>query len=1239
MSIRKQRTVQFPLSKANELKIRKFYKSNSNLSKNANEESVFRSLGIYNRRNAYNAMGDLYNKFVNNENSKISVSRTQARKTKSNVKKENKNNFSQLSSYDAFESVNKEREIKKTENKEIKKFTFIIHLEIEITYKEQFYEKVDDICYPQGMVIQKSITTEPTTGTKSTIADMIEEHNFETNYKKTEVISSRVEYMNTSKILKNKKPKIHQSMKRSYVLRNDWLSYSHGIATTAYESTEDRCVYYQLTNYLLNPDTGRPSPFISFNTGKKRPTSEETLFQFFQEKINEFNLYEQYPDFSMESGVSSKLISLLCENLKRNMYAYDEDNKIFDSITSYFSKHHSPIIYYKLHGHCYLIDDPKTIRCVAESNKKSGIKIISLMLEDTKETKEKLPVYLLDSYDVSKSKEMSEGIYLINQSKLDDEIVEFITTFKSVPLTKTSKSNVVQIKFEVGLKHTEDKKNRKFVIICIDATHGENYNHTQLTNVAKNSGIDYVNEGIGSVILSILENGGKSCRESLSETDRKEFLQLHNHTCKVCKMKCDCLEIDHTIPIASGGDNSTSNLQPLCPKCHQEKTTNEAKSGAYEVKDVEYSVFNQVVLDNIIRNKEWNAFQFVETVPFEMKEQQSELGEYKIDMKKCRRNITYQSKYEFPVYCVMDIPRPFSGNITCGMYYVETDDCFPFRGCGWYSHPIIEYGLQNKIIKLNEIQMEFLPSVKLPPTHFQKPIDILLKAFEVEPTIQKNSINSLIGLFGRTKSSASKTKFTLSNEEASLWWGDKDPRCEVFIKTITLDNKEKLYEGIFNEPVEVEGLKYPIYKQILEMEACELHKLESIIRKKGGIILDRNTDAIRYARKESINTDNYFWDDEKTIVKYQKEEAKPLTCEKMRSLCREKMDMSVYELHWNTQDDYEGTAEEEASNIVDRNISIHIDGKAGTGKTYLVNKIIDELKTRCKNYLGFCPTNKASLHIQGNTIDSMYYEFQSNKKKLFSQLEKIDYIFIDEVSMMIKDFYQLFILLKRSFKNIRFIIAGDFGQLPPVLDNWTGDYKNSPAMYGLCDGNRIELMKCRRSNRELFDLYCDVKSIDINRFKLIEPTYLNIAYTHETRIKVNKQCMNRYLEENKVVGVFIGKDKSNPKTQDVKLAKGMPLIAHTTYKKMKILNSQTFTITDVSTEYFTIKNGEFSQEIKIEKFHELFYLGFCITIYASQGETFHTKYTIYDWNFTRFCDRAKYVAMSRGRNINNIQIA
>ena len=60
-------------------------------------------------------------------------------------------------------------------------------------------------------------------------------------------------------------------------------------------------------------------------------------------------------------------------------------------------------------------------------------------------------------------------------------------------------------------------------------------------------------------------------------------------------------------------------------------------------------------------------------------------------------------------------------------------------------------------------------------------------------------------------------------------------------------------------------------------------------------------------------------------------------------------------------------------------------------------------------------------------------------------------------------------------------------------------------------------------------------------------------------------------------------------------------------------------------------------KIACQDFNKYFYLAYCITVHASQGETFKEPYTIYDWG--KMCKRAKYVALSRGTKLENIQIS
>jgi hypothetical protein len=346
--------------------------------------------------------------------------------------------------------------------------------------------------------------------------------------------------------------------------------------------------------------------------------------------------------------------------------------------------------------------------------------------------------------------------------------------------------------------------------------------------------------------------------------------------------------------------------------------------------------------------------------------------------------------------------------------------------------------------------------------------------------------------------------------------------------------------------------------------------------------------------------------------------------------------MDVFVLPWQIQKDYDGTAEEEARRIVNSGKSCHIDGRAGTGKSYLVNRIMDELRTQNKKFMGFSPTNKGARIIGGHTIHSIYFKYQANKSKLFSMMEPLEYIFIDEVSMMTEEFYQLFILIKRTFSHIKFIIAGDFGQLPPVQDDWIGDYENSPALNLLCDGTRVQLGKCRRSDDALYQLCLHTSKVDKHEFRVSEKTYLNLAYTHVTRKRVNKECMERFLH-GKSGSVHILPDLLNSKTQEVRLVPGMPVLAHTTNKKLRFMNSQLFTIQSVNPEVLVMTSESDTIQIPTKDFHQYFYLGFCLTIHASQGETFTKKYTIHDWYM--LSDKAKYVALSRGSSIHNIQIA
>jgi hypothetical protein len=293
---RVQQSIKFPLSKSAEDKVRAYYKSSNGLSKNSTMEIVYRSLGINNKKVAYNVMADLYNIKIEKDNTILRNKRLHDKQEKSKSKK-------------TASAVKKE-------NTEV---TYILHLIMQLEYLKSFYEFEEEIRYPIGCTKIVEITTSPNTGLKENIRQVAYENESDDGYKRYTLISYKVVFMNTKKLIKNMKPKIKQRMRRSFVLANHWLKYSSKISKTAYEETNNKCVYHQLVNYLSDPPSNLPSDYVYFTDSKKQPLSEESLYRFFCEKIEEKGLQDDYENFTVDSGVSTELIALLCESLKRNM--------------------------------------------------------------------------------------------------------------------------------------------------------------------------------------------------------------------------------------------------------------------------------------------------------------------------------------------------------------------------------------------------------------------------------------------------------------------------------------------------------------------------------------------------------------------------------------------------------------------------------------------------------------------------------------------------------------------------------------------------------------------------------------------------------------------------------------------------------------------------------------------------------------------------------------------------------
>ena len=271
---------------------------------------------------------------------------------------------------------------------------------------------------------------------------------------------------------------------------------------------------------------------------------------------------------------------------------------------------------------------------------------------------------------------------------------------------------------------------------------------------------------------------------------------------------------------------------------------------------------------------------------------------------------------------------------------------------------------------------------------------------------------------------------------------------------------------------------------------------------------------IKYHLKldDAGNIKGYYHDKEEKVYKYRLEEKSDrLKCQMLPKWQRTQK-YEYKQAEWNiTNDCIDNDFKPLVKQILDSKKSINIDGRAGVGKSFFIKNLHQEMDERKLKYVSLGPTNKSCRVINGITICKFIASF--NMKSFMDG--KYDYIFIDEISMVQEIYYKFFIYLKRANPKIKFIIAGDFEQLMPVKDRVKKcDYKNSLALHELCDGNKLQLTKCRRSDDTLFNMLLpeNINNITKNTFTN-HFTNQHISFTNAKRIEINKRMMDQVVRQ------------------------------------------------------------------------------------------------------------------------------
>jgi energy-coupling factor transporter ATP-binding protein EcfA2 len=976
--------------------------------------------------------------------------------------------------------------------------------------------------------------------------------------------------------------------------------------------------------------------------------SEELFIKMCHEYYNKIDKveYSSPLDYGIDSdkwdvsdGVSPSCLQWFCQQKNISHYAYDVFNNCFIKNVS-TNRNYKALCYFAINEHMYLVTD-KTLRenMMKRAADKKGVNVHSDMLGDDFEAKNiysQFPIIEnIDVKDITKYNETTIFMFSkVGKTNINDELYEIIKLYNIIPDPKNIISfNHNITKFSITIKNV-------LYYFCLDPSDlKEGCDYKLVKSLCDKMNIEFKNQSFTSFVIELNKTfiDKKNERVNFNDDERQQLLKQFNNKCNVCRDKIkDLFHIDHIRPLANGGNNDNDNLQVLCKQCHQDKTETEIENGAYNKLRDSQSSFNKKVT-KIMNSQAAKAYAFIETL--QQKQQYNKV--FSLDINKCRTNILYYLKYNYPVFSVMDDVVKYTGQTGTGIYYVESENYIPLRGNGWYYYPVIEYCLNNGIIQPHQIKYTVQASFNVSGDYFNDFINFCRNNLG---DYAKLAINSFIGCFNLNTNKNTFTK-TLgivkkSFDAYNYLFCNND---KTFINSFNIgdDVYYHMYEDIIKQNMETES---PIYNQIVQMENILLHEMIIMIQNKGGRVLDVNTDCVYCEFPNdnlpfelvNNNINSYYWGD--GVYKYKLESIdKRLTVERMKQYIR----TDIYTSKPNEWKLFNDVQDNNFTSLVDiiieSNQSFNILGAAGCGKSTLIKMIQRELTNDDKNFITLCPTNKAALIIP----DAMTIHKFKNKMGRMNYLKNnnIDYIFVDEISMMHEIFYKFLMLLKSLKPDIKFIMCGDFEQLKPVNDRYHGNYKNSSALFELCDGNRLNLNTCRRANNDLFTVCSDIKNkkdIDISPFKN-NLEKINLCYTNKKRIEINKHFMKKMIMKKKSVGLYLPRLKHNDNSQDVNLFVGMPIISYKNSSKLDIVNNESFVITDINNDTIEFKNKRIENlEISINDFQRYFYVNYATTIHKAQGETIKKPYTIHEWS--KLNRRLRYVALSRATELNNINI-
>lgn len=599
-------------------------------------------------------------------------------------------------------------------------------------------------------------------------------------------------------------------------------------------------------------------------------------------------------------------------------------------------------------------------------------------------------------------------------------------------------------------------------------------------------------------------------------------------------------------------------------------------------------------------------------------------------------------QYGWSQYAPTDEIQSFDGVITTGSYYIETDNCFPLRGNGFYSDAVINQLLLDNSIKLDDIKYQLKASKSKPYDFFKDFVHSVARIFNG----YKLANNGFIGLLAKNYITNEKHYFTTDRTRALNEWLKKPEEVSFlglydntaehqnqFIMTETLMDK---INKAMNNPIEPmvwminKSKKHKLYNNALPIHRKIYDVSNMLVYKKHMSIMYKNptaelvrvkVDLLGYVNvTEEIELDDNKWGE----MKREWLPPKPNALWDKSAMTR----TAKYTINTKQWKIYkrEVLDDDDIKSLLKHGGLVH--GMAGTGKSTTLKQIKEYLK---EGFITGAFTHKAAKIVKGKTLHKLLgIDTKTNNidYKLINSYVKsgVKYFLIDEISMIPSWMWNILSHIKQQHGFI-FIGVGDWGQLPPV-DEEDIELDQTWVVKYIFDTRWYELTKIWRFNecQLLQDAYKAKmgQAIDFTRYDKQEHD-LALCHTNDMVDAINTKW-NEHCAKTKDKQIVVDGFENTKYIIYV----GLKIMAYKTHQGNIFTNSEELEVKSWTDNTLTLINDE-KETIEIDmKYTTSFKPAFAMTVHKSQGSTFTRPFSIYEYKTMK--PKMLYVAITRARN-------